>query len=167
MQEVWKDVKDYEGLYKISNLGKVKSIANNKYLKVNTTGEYAYVGLYKNKRKTNKKIHRLVAENFIDNPNGYLYVNHKDENKWNNSVNNLEWCTQKYNCNYGKRNEKMRRSKNKYKIKQIDLDGKILKIWEDVLELKNNTKYNIRVIRSCCEHKCKTCYGYKWEYEPI
>lgn len=167
MQEVWKDVKGYEGLYKISNFGKVKSIANNKYLKVNTTGEYAYVGLYKNKRKINKKIHRLVAENFIDNPNGYLYVNHKDENKWNNSVNNLEWCTQKYNCNYKNRNKKMSESKCKFKIIQLDLNGKILKIWKNKLELKNNTNYDTHFIGRCCRNECKTAYGYKWEYEPI
>ncbi len=165
MKEIWKDVKGYEGLYKVSNFGNVKTIKNNKILKINTTGEYGYVALYRDRKKTIKKIHRLVAENFIENPNNYPCVNHKDENKWNNKVDNLEWCTQKYNCNYKNRNKKLSKSKCRFKIKQIDLNGKTIKIWQDIWELRNNTSYNTHVIRQCCQKRCKTSYGYKWEYE--
>ncbi len=164
MREIWKDINEYEGLYQVSSLGNVKSIKSNKFLKINMTGEYDFVSLYKNNKKTIKKVHRLVAENFLENIDNYECVNHKDENKRNNCVNNLEWCTKKYNCNYGIRNEKMSKRKSKYKIKQLDLNNTIIKIWNNVWELRESTNYNINVIRQCCKKKCKTCYGYKWEY---
>lgn len=165
MKEVWKDINGYEGLYQISNLGKVKSIISNKILKGNENAEYIYVTLCKNGKQKIKKIHRLVAEAFIDNPNNYLYINHKDENKKNNIVNNLEWCTKAYNNNYGTRNERMSKNKSKYKIIQKDKEGKIIKKWQNIWDLEHNTSYNKWVIRQCCKNKCKTVYGYKWEYE--
>lgn len=166
MQEIWKDIKGFEGLYQISNLGRVKSLKNNKILK-NMTNEYYFVGLYKNKIKKYMKIHRLVAQAFIPNPNNYSCINHKDENKFNNNVNNLEWCSKKYNCNYGSRNEKMSKTKSLYKIIQKDKNNKIIKIWNNAWDLQHNTSYNIHVIRQCCKNKCKSVYGYKWEYNPI
>lgn len=165
MKEIWKDINGYEGLYQISNLGKVKSIISNKILKGNENAEYIYVTLCKNGKQKIKKIHRLVAEAFIDNPNNYLYINHKDENKKNNIVNNLEWCTKAYNNNYGTRNERMSKNKSKYKIIQKDKEGKIIKNWQNIWDLEHNTSYNKWVIRQCCKNKCKTVYGYKWEYE--
>lgn len=164
MQEIWKDINRYEGLYKISNFGKVMSLTRNKLLTINKTGEYDYVFLSKNGQFKIKKIHRLVAEAFIPNPNNLECVNHRDENKRNNRVDNLEWCTKKYNCNYGKRNEKMSKSKSKYKIVQKDKNNNIIKIWNSIWDLEHNTSYNKWVIRQCCKNKCKTVYGYKWEY---
>lgn len=164
MKEIWKDIKGYEGKYQISNLGNVKTLKRNKILKPNKSGEYDYVILYMNGKGKIKKIHRLVAENYIENPNGLECVNHKDENKRNNVVNNLEWCTKQYNCNYGKRNEKMSKSNSKYKIVQKNKIGVILKIWKNIWELEHNTSYNKSVIRQCCKNRCKTAYGYKWEY---
>lgn len=163
MQEIWKSIKGYEGLYEISNFGNVKSLRNNKILK--TIGsEYKQVRIYKNKIPKTIAIHRLVADAFIKNPNNYLCVNHKDENKMNNSVDNLEWCTKKYNCNYGKRNEKMSKSKSIYKIVQKDKSGNIIKIWRNIWELEHNTKYKKQNIRQCCKNRSKYAYGYKWEY---
>ena len=92
-------------------------------LKPNEYSEYNYVILYKNGKGKIKKIHRLVAESFIENPNELECVNHKDENKRNNVVSNLEWCTKKYNCNYGKRNEKM--SKKRANIKYYKKTKKV------------------------------------------
>lgn len=132
-QEIWKDIKNYEGLYKISNLGRVKSLpkyAGRSYRKekilktyLDKNG-YVKVILCKNNRTRFLSIHRLLAEAFIPNPNNYPQINHKDENKQNNSLNNLEWCTCKYNINYGtrtKRDVKKRKMKREQKQKLLDL----------------------------------------------
>ena len=132
-QEIWKNIKNYEGLYKISNLGRVKSLPKYagrsyrkaKILKTNLdTNGYVKVILCKNNRTRFLSIHRLLAEAFIPNPNDYPQINHKDENKQNNSLNNLEWCTCKYNINYGtrtKRNVEKRKMKREQKQKLFDL----------------------------------------------
>lgn len=99
-------IKGYEGLYSITRDGKVYSHINNKFLKQSHKHRYPTVNLYKNKVYKTFRIHRLVAETYIPNPNNYPQVNHKDENKSNNSVENLEWCTPSYNINYGGRNKK-------------------------------------------------------------
>lgn len=104
MKEIWKDCKGYEGKYQVSNLGRVWSIGSQKYLK----GSYdkdGYIQVYltaKNGKTKIEKIHRLVALAFLDNPNNYPQVNHKDKNKQNNCVDNLEWCDIKYNNTYSK-----------------------------------------------------------------
>lgn len=121
MQEVWKDIDGYEGKYQVSNLGRVKS------LNYNRTGEekllkplenkcgYVRVVLYKDRRAKNYLIHRLVAETFIPNPNNYPIINHKDENKQNNKVKNLEWCTYEYNNTYGSTIERAVEKRKGYK----------------------------------------------------
>ena len=137
MEEIWKDIPNYEGLYQISNLGKIKALArerNNQYsnkeiiLKQTDDGKgYLQVILNKNGKRKGFKVHKLVAENFIEktefkcldteNKNDIditkLEVNHKNEfEKYNNSVMNLEWCTRLYNCNYGTRNQRVNSWKN-------------------------------------------------------
>ena len=115
MEEIWKDIKGYEGLYKVSNLGRVKSVHFNhskkvteKILKpIKDRDGYVDAFLYKNGKVKHFKMHRLVAEAFIPNPNNLPQINHIDENVNNNRVDNLEWCTVGYNINYGKRNEKV------------------------------------------------------------
>ncbi len=106
MKEIWKDIEGYEGLYQVSNLGDVRSLKyaggnKVKILKQGNVNGYKRVSLHKNNKQKNYFVHRLVAMTFIPNPNNLPLVNHKDENKTNNSVDNLEWCTQKYNINYG------------------------------------------------------------------
>jgi len=106
--ETWEDIKGYEGLYQISNLGRVKSLPKfyqgEKILKSREDKYgYLYINLIKNKVKKSYKIHRLVAIAFISNNNNYPCVNHKDENKLNNNIDNLEWCTVTYNNRYGNR----------------------------------------------------------------
>ena len=108
---VWRDVKGYEGIYQISNYGEVirlmsydsrGHLRNSKILK-QSKNKYGYLqlGLHKDGKEKKYLVHRLVAENFIDNPNNYPEINHKDENKQNNSASNLEWCDRIYNVNYG------------------------------------------------------------------
>ena len=111
MNEEWRDIKEYEGKYQVSNLGRVKSLNYNntkkeKILKSRNNRGYLCVTLYKEGKSKTCKVHRLVAQAFIENSNNYLEVNHKDENKTNNCVENLEWCTRKYNNSYGTRNKK-------------------------------------------------------------
>jgi hypothetical protein len=107
--ETWKDIKGYEGIYQISNLGRVKRISNihwcnlkyrdNYYLKPLDNGKgYLRIKLTVNNKSRRVMLHRLIAEVFIENPNNYPFVNHIDGNKKNNNINNLEWCTQSQNC---------------------------------------------------------------------
>ena len=121
MKEIWKDIKGYEGLYQVSNYGRIKSFVGwdgkkyvkrekmlNPYIqKTNTNSTYYrnVVKLKKNKKSKDMKVHRLVAEAFIPNPNDYPIINHKDGNPLNNNVNNLEWCTQKQNVEHAIENE--------------------------------------------------------------
>lgn len=122
MKEIWKDIPGYEGLYQVSNLGDIKvldrivncGIKNNKtvirkskLLKQRINQGYYEVALSKNGKKRFLKVHRLIAITFLPNLNNLPSVNHKDENKLNNCIDNLEWCTIKYNCNYGTRNYKI------------------------------------------------------------
>lgn len=123
MGEIWKDIEGYEGLYQISSIGRIKALSKKvgrgrqyqvaeKILKPQITPN-GYLRLHLNKDGKRKyySVHRLVAIAFIHNPNNYPQINHKDENKTNNNVINLEWCTPEYNANYGTRNDKICHSK--------------------------------------------------------
>lgn len=107
MEEIWKDIEGYEGLYQISNLGRVWSVKKEIYRKEGFVGPYPSVSLTKDGHYDTFSIHRLVAKAFIPNPLDLPQVNHKDENPLNNCVDNLEWCTAKYNSNYGTRNKRV------------------------------------------------------------
>ena len=110
MQEIWKDITGYEGLYQVSNAGRIKSFRKSSRFRkpdeyiltpsVSNNG-YCQVTLYDGAERHKFLVHRLVAISFIDNPNNYSFINHKDENKLNNSADNLEWCTIAYNNSYG------------------------------------------------------------------
>lgn len=125
--EVWKDVLGYEGLYQVSNKGNVYSVervssqgkkCGGRILKLGyNRGGYLKVNLYKDGKMKTKIVHRLVAEAFIPNPNNYPEINHIDEVKDNNNIENLEWCTSKYNSNHGTRNERARKKVRAVNIK--------------------------------------------------
>lgn len=171
--EEWKDIKGYEGLYRISNIGKVLSLNYRNYHwakelvpKKNNNG-YLWVELRKDGKSKPFLIHRLVAEAFIENPNNYPLVNHKDENPLNCEASNLEWCTQKYNVLYSMKKHP-KRAKNPRKllkaVNQIDMDGNIICHFANICVITREKGYHNTSIKECCEHKRKTAYGYKWEY---
>lgn len=122
MNEIFKDVNGYEGLYKVSNTGKVLGVKRNKILKPNFDKDgYLKLSLFKNCKRKDYRIHRLVADAFLENDNGYVEINHKDEDKTNNLVwvnedgtidenkSNLMWITHIDNCNWGTRNERLKK----------------------------------------------------------
>lgn len=157
--EVWKDIKDFEGLYMISNLGNVKSFYTNKILKLKKDKDgYLLVNIYKNHKNYCKKVHRLVAQAFIPNVYNYKEINHIDENKANNVVSNLEWCTRKYNNNYKNKNQSISKRVNQY-----DLNGNYIATYNSTMEATRKLGIN-RNISACCLGKAKTCGGYIWRY---
>lgn len=133
MIEEWKIISKFPK-YEVSSLGRIRKISTNKllYLKDHTAG-YKQVIIQEANKKYYLYVHRLVAEAFIDNPNDYPYINHKDEDKSNNSVENLEWCTPKYNANYGTCKERMGKAHHK-KVKQYTKDGRFIKEWDSYPE---------------------------------
>lgn len=174
--EIWKDIKGFEGFYMVSNMGRVKSLPrmsnNSRYVSeekilsprvCGTQREYLSVALHANGKTKQMKIHRLVAEAFIPNPNDYKEINHKDENKGNNNVENLEWCTRSYNVNYGSRSEKQAIHFRKTVV-ALSPEGTVLREFESVKaagEWASVDSSNIsRAIRGNRMSK-----GYIWRYK--
>lgn len=159
MKEIWKPIKGYEGLYEVSNFGRIR-----RYLQLNTNNKgYKHITLIKDNKKTDVSIHRLVAEAFLPNPDNLPCVNHKDENPSNNFVNNLEYCTYKYNSNYGTAQQQKSHKLSK-PVCQYSLDNELIKIWPSLTECKNKEGFNIGHIYECCRGIRKTHKGFKWSY---
>ena len=154
------DIKGYDGIYAITSCGKVWSYKTKRFLKtIKTQKGYEIVYLYKDNSVKHPTIHKLVAMAYIPNPNNLPQINHKDENKENNSVNNLEWCTNKYNSNYGTRNKRMAKSKWK-KVLCIELN----RIFYSEKQAERELKIGVSRISECCSGKNKTAGGYHWRY---
>ena len=171
IKEIWKDKKDYEGHYQVSNCGRVKSIkfGKERILKLRTdkkTG-YLHVVLCKDGKAKAFTVHRLVAESFLPNPHNYPCVNHKDENKQNNNVSNLEWCSVQYNNTYGTRIERVAEKKTNGKqskpVLQYTLDGQFVREWESTAECGRNG-FNQGNVVACCQGKLKKYKGFIWKY---
>lgn len=181
--EIWKNIEGYPN-YQVSNFGNVRSLnyhreGESKILKTSLNHKgYQLVSLYKNNKRKTFQVHRLVAQAFIQNPDNLPQVNHKDENKQNNCVDNLEWCDVKYNCNYGSRNQKVIKNLNhktmlgkfgkdnpsSKPINQYDLDGSFIRSWDCAYEVKRELGFSQQNICSCLKGRYKTANGFIWKY---
>lgn len=175
MNEIWKDIVGYEGLYQISNLGNVKSLdyrrtGKERILKpVTDSVGYLHVVLCKNRKLKTFNIHRLVANAFLENPDHKSDVNHKDEDKTNNCVDNLEWMTRKENINYGTHNERVSRSIINHKaisklVLQFTKNGEFVKEWPSMHQIERELGFYNCNISQCCNGKRKTAHGYVWKF---
>ena len=158
--EEWKPIPGYEGKYEISNWGRVRSNSQKSkgriLVPVPQQSGYYRVNLYKDSKVKTPTIHRIVAEVFLSNPNNYPEVNHKDEDKGNNYVENLEWCTHAYNSSYGTR---VQRAAEKYSksVVQLDKRGNFIDEYKSTQEASSVTGIAQPSICKCCNHK----YGYR------
>lgn len=170
----WFDIPDYPN-YKINKLGEIKSIKNNKKLKVllNAYG-YGLVNLHNKNGQKTFLIHRLMAKVFMSDlvANKNLVINHKDLNKLNNSLDNLELVTQKENIEHSRIHGRQKRLKGKdnkrsKKIFQYDVDENLLKVWDSVMDVERTIGIKSNSISNCALGKCKTAKGYKWSYVEL
>lgn len=187
LNEEFRDIKGYEGLYQVSNYGRIKSLNRHQYyrrkinehiLKVDFNEKgYCYINLCKNSKSNSKRVSKMVATTFLDRkdyksmPNedksliklDKLEVNHKNENKLDNHANNLEFCTHTYNINYGNRNIK-HKNKMAKKVNQYDLDGNFIKQWNCIIDIQREIRIWNTSISACCKGKVKAAGGYIWRY---
>lgn len=166
--EIWRDIKDFEG-YQVSNYGRVRSNGKevkysdgrvyvyNKILK--PRGDtYLYVNMYVGGKTLRKSVHRLVAKAFLPNPEELPEVNHKDENKKNNNVENLEWCTKEYNLTYGTRLEKFHKP-----VMAISIEDGHTLFFQSIKEAKEKGFKSPSIV-DCCKGRKKTYKNYIWKY---
>lgn len=177
MTENWKDIKGFEDYFQVSDLGRIKS--KDRYVRVCGGGKrlvkskilapvkckngYLEAQISLNGKRHIFLLHRLVAMHFIENPNNLPEVNHKNENIEDCRVENLEWCTSKYNANYGTRNERCAEKQRKV-VNQLDQDGSFIKQWVGISNVEKELGIPAECIIRCCKGIYKTSGGYKWEY---
>ena len=185
--EIWKDIKDYEEMYQVSNLGNIKSLKrkiknngtygglctyNERTLRqfVDTCGYY-FVNLCKDGIRKRIRVHRIVAQEFLKNPNHYNEINHIDGNKLNNNVLNLEYCTHQHNTKEAWRlglihpNFKLGKDHHNSKsIQQFNKDGVFIKEWDCARQAERELGIANQNISHCCNGKCKTAGGYIWRF---
>lgn len=175
LEEEWRPVVGYEGHYEVSNIGRVRSLTIVRRIRskprilrpIKFRRGYTFVSLSDaSGKKHSIKISRIVAKAFLPNPDNLPCVNHKDEDRANNAVDNLEWCTYVYNTHYGHCIEKIRASKAHLfrKVIQMDADGNYIDSFESLSEAKRKTGINNFSISNVCRGVNKTAGGYRWKY---
>ena len=158
----WRDIENYEGLYRVNEYGDILSIGygDKKLIKPKQDRNgYLYVSLYKNKKQKTNMVHRIVATAFCEGADYFPEVNHIDEDKTNNHYSNLEWCDRKYNVNYGTGTERSSEA-HKKRVRCVELDM----IFESVNAAANFVGAEATNISKCLKGKYKTCSGYRWQY---
>ena len=162
MNEVWKPVIGYEGRYEVSSLGRVRRVKDGSLLRFSDSHGYKRVCLYAGSRRSAKRfhVHRLVAEAFLGPPVPDAgEINHKNEDKADNRVANLEWCTRAYNVNYGARNQKVRKT-----VACFDIAGNLLWVFDSLVAASRATGARQGAISNACVGRCKTAGGYEWRF---
>lgn len=177
MTEEWRDIKGYEGWYQVSNTGRVRSLdrvvvskcgvkrfyPGREIVPCDAGKTYRNVPLSKGGFHRTPRLCRLVAEAFVPNPHGYNQVNHKDEDKTNDRADNLEWCSPKYNTNYG--TGIARRAKTiSIPVNQYSLEGRLIAKYESIKDAEAATEADNSHITRCCKGELKKTGGYKWKY---
>lgn len=170
---MWKEIPGFEGLYEVSTDGLVRSMdrisphghhLKGKVLKQMTHNKgYLQVSLCKDGVVHQMLVHRLVAQVFIPNPKGLDFINHKDEDKSNNFVGNLEWCTQHYNNTYNGKMEKLAELKQK-PVVQMNLDGSEVARFKSAAHAARSLNFDKARINHCCRGEAKTHHGFTWKY---
>lgn len=174
--EVWRDIQGYEGLYMVSSYGRVRGISNEPGRKTGfmtlrrVPNGYVKVRLCKNGVVVDRNVHRLVAVAFIPNPENLPQVNHKDEDKANNHVENLEWCDSKYNNNYGTKKARFRATRlndprTSKPVLQFTLKGEFVAEYPSVREAGRSNGFMHCNIRCCCLGKTSTAYKFIWRFK--
>ena len=166
-QEIWKTIDGYSN-YQVSNFGRIRAVKqryrNKQFLKPSVDKDgYLYVTLYNNKKKRSFKIHRLVANYFIPNPDNLPQVNHKDEDKTNNMAFNLEYCTASYNSSYGTRTKRSIKKKIK-KVSQLFLDGTPYKEYDSLTQAAYENGFCLSGISNVLHGRRANYAGYRWEF---
>lgn len=173
--EVWKDIQGYEGVYQVSNMGRVKSLkfGKERIMKPRKDKDgYYQLGLSKNGKTIHFRVHRLVAITFLPNLNNYPIINHKDENPSNNKVSNLEWCTHQYNNNYGSAIKKRITKENIEKcakahqkpIACYNKNGDLVALYTSIKQASELLNINNSCICTNLKGKIKSTHGYIFKY---
>lgn len=168
MSEVWKDVPGYEGLYQVSNLGRLKRTFRNgkENILIGKKDKYGYTAviLSKNQRKKHCLLHRLVAGVFVLNPENKPEVNHKDRNKRNNVADNLEWATGSENVKHAFATG---RKIHKRPIVQYTRNMDVVSCWDSIREAGQTLNISEKNIVSCCNGRLLSAGGYVWRYKEV
>lgn len=181
-KELWKPIEGYEGLYEVSNLGRIKALDRTHIQRGNRGCIYSHIykgrimkpicekesgyrsiSLYKNGKMTKYNIHRIVAKAFIPNPNNLPQINHKDENKTNNRADNLEWCSTLYNLTFGSRLSRIAEKRAK-KVAMLNEDGKPVMVFSNISKIERDYGIHHSNIIAVCQGKRERAGGYKWAY---
>ena len=169
--EEWRDVNGYIGKYRVSSMGRVFSVRRGIILKQTNDNGYRTVGLCCNYNQKKMRVHRLVAKAFIENPNHKPIVHHRNRDRADNNLSNLEWVTQRENTNYANgvtNNATPKQRKKRLWINQLSCDGRrIINTFEYATDAHKYTLISISGIRRCCNNKQNYAGGYKWEYVQL